>query len=252
MIGFGLAYGTEGEGHFVGSNYFAGQFDSEERLSIRWINGVMYCLTTTTIINGATVERIRLGTSLFFCVLMSVLVFPMVAAWTFGHGWLFSGGFHDLAGGAAIHLTSGMAALVASVSLGPRLGRFQPLEKDAQTMLITLEERRNKYYEPEDEERLEIEEQIANQHFKKDFAFKMRTYMHKFEQETLSPHNISLVVFGTLILWVGWLMFTAGAAEGVYEHEKRAVAERAMMNTFLAPAISGLISFFCKHKFMPA
>jgi Amt family ammonium transporter len=56
-------------------------------------------------------------------------------------------------------------------------------------------------------------------------------------------------VLGTLILWLGWLSFNAGSsnligAEGQPNYLK---AERALMNSILAPSAAGLFTLFSKQ-----
>ncbi|MBI4400435.1 MAG: ammonium transporter [Nitrospirae bacterium] len=72
------------------------------------------------LITGAFVERIRF---LFFLILGPVwvaLVYSPVAHWLWGGGWLANLGSLDFAGGAVIHITAGVTALVAAIMIGPR------------------------------------------------------------------------------------------------------------------------------------
>ena len=55
-----------------------------------------------------------------------------------------------------------------------------------------------------------------------------------------------MVVFGTLLLWLGWLMFNAGSSLAMVGEDGSAAylsSERAIMNTILAPASGGLLTF---------
>jgi Amt family ammonium transporter len=61
-----------------------------------------------------------------------VLVYPLLANWVWGGGWLaelgrefgLGHGFVDLGGSGVVHETAGTLALVIAVVLGPRQGRF--------------------------------------------------------------------------------------------------------------------------------
>jgi ammonium transporter, Amt family len=68
-----------------------------------------------------------------FCAyLFGVLIYPLLANWVWGGGWLaemgrefsLGNGFVDVGGAAVVHETAGVFALVIAVVLGPRHGRF--------------------------------------------------------------------------------------------------------------------------------
>ena len=74
----------------------------------------------------------------------------------------------------------------------------------------------------------------------------LRRGLESANDENLGPHNIPLVVLGTLILWVGWLLFNGGSSLGVSTASGRIAAVTAVQNTFLAPGASGLTAMFLK------
>jgi ammonia channel protein AmtB len=39
------------------------------------------------------------------------------------------------------------------------------------------------------------------------------------QDDTIYPHNQNYIVFGTLLLWVAWLFFNAGAGSGLTQDE---------------------------------
>ena len=51
-----------------------------------------FCIVTTALVSGAVVERMRFGPFLVFSALWSVLVYAVLAHWSFGGGWLQHGG----------------------------------------------------------------------------------------------------------------------------------------------------------------
>jgi Amt family ammonium transporter len=59
---------------------------------------------------------------LLFAVLWSLLVYGPLAHWLWGGGWLGKLGALDFAGGAVVHISSGVAALVCALVLGKRHG----------------------------------------------------------------------------------------------------------------------------------
>ena len=81
---------------------------------------------------GAALERAKLLAMAFCAYLIGVLIYPLLANWVWGGGWLaelgrefgLGHGFVDLAGAGVVHQTAGTLALVIAVALGPRNGRF--------------------------------------------------------------------------------------------------------------------------------
>lgn len=74
------------------------------------------------LVAGGVVERIRFSFFLLFGVLWMLLAYGPLARWLWGGGWLANLGALDFAGGAVIHISAGVTALVAAVMVGPRLG----------------------------------------------------------------------------------------------------------------------------------
>jgi Amt family ammonium transporter len=83
---------------------------------------LMFAAITPALITGAIAERIRYSSMLWFLGLWSVGVYYPVAHWVWGGGWLGAMGAADFAGGTVVHVTCGMAALVACIVLGKRVG----------------------------------------------------------------------------------------------------------------------------------
>jgi Amt family ammonium transporter len=83
---------------------------------------LMFAAITPALITGAFAERMKFSALLLFAALWSVLVYCPLAHWLWGGGWLGKLGALDFAGGAVVHISSGIAALVCAVVLGQRQG----------------------------------------------------------------------------------------------------------------------------------
>jgi len=85
---------------------------------------LMFCATTASIVSGALAERIKLNSFLVFVVVLTALIYPIQASWTWGEGFLDEAGFLDFAGSTIVHSVGGWAALVGAIILGPRIGKY--------------------------------------------------------------------------------------------------------------------------------
>ena len=93
---------------------------------------VAFMDTVATIPTGSMAERWRWGSFVgwgFFC---GSIYYPVIAAWTWGGGWLaktwstmsLGAGYVDFAGSGVVHMVGGVAALTGALAIGPRLGKF--------------------------------------------------------------------------------------------------------------------------------
>ncbi len=114
-----------------------------------------FAIITPALIVGAFAERMRFSAMLWFSALWLILVYAPVTHWVWGGGWLQTMGLLDFAGGTVVHITAGVAALVAALVIGPR---------------------------------------------------------HGFHNTAIMPHNMTMVVMGAGMLWVGWFGFNGGSA----------------------------------------
>src|SRR5688572_4294245 len=88
---------------------------------------MMFAIITPAVITGAFAERKRFKAFVLFAVAWSTLVYAPIAHWVWSpDGWLFSLGVLDFAGGTVVHLSSGIAALVAALFIGRRTGLIEP------------------------------------------------------------------------------------------------------------------------------
>jgi len=81
-----------------------------------------FAIITPALIIGGFAERMRFAAVLLFSALWLLLVYVPVTHWVWGGGWLAELGLYDFAGGVVVHITAGVAALVAAIVLGPRKG----------------------------------------------------------------------------------------------------------------------------------
>ena len=82
-----------------------------------------FAAITCTLIVGGIAERMKFGAVMLFLAIWFTFSYLPIAhlVWA-GTGFLFNLGAYDFAGGTVVHINSGVAALVAAIVLGPRLG----------------------------------------------------------------------------------------------------------------------------------
>ncbi len=99
---------------------------------------MMFAVITPALISGAFAERKRFKSFVFFSLLWATLVYDPIAHWVWSTGgWLHHLGALDFAGGTVVHVSSGVAALVAAMVLGERIGlRHETIEPHDATMTI--------------------------------------------------------------------------------------------------------------------
>ena len=96
-----------------------------------------FAIITPALIIGAFAERMKFSAMLLFSALWLMLVYVPVTHWVWGGGWLGAMGLYDFAGGTVVHITAGVAALVAALVLGPRRG-FPTVAMPPHNMTMTV------------------------------------------------------------------------------------------------------------------
>lgn len=82
-----------------------------------------FAIITPALIVGAFAERMKFSSMLLFSALWLFAVYVPVCHWVWSSsGWLFKMGLLDFAGGTVVHVTAGVAALVAALVIGNRSG----------------------------------------------------------------------------------------------------------------------------------
>lgn len=123
VIGFSLAAGGS-------SNPFIGNLD---HFALKGIEGpetiavfaflMTFAAITPALISGAVADRMKFSAWAIFVPVWSLLVYSPVVYWVYGaEGWIKELPAHDFAGGTAIHVNAGAAALALVIVLKPRIG----------------------------------------------------------------------------------------------------------------------------------
>ena len=123
LIGFGLFLGEDLFG-FIGKPGFSIFSDYADFDWSNFVFNLVFCATTATIVSGAMAERTRFLSYCVYSAVISAVIYPVEAHWTWGGGWLSRIGFHDFAGSNCIHMVGGICALIGAAIVGPRIGKF--------------------------------------------------------------------------------------------------------------------------------
>lgn len=124
LIGFGLFLGKDALGGFTGTPNFDIFTDYANFDWSNFVFNLVFCATTATIVSGAMAERTKFLSYCVYSAVISAVIYPIEAHWTWGGGWLAQMGFHDFAGSNCIHMVGGISALIGAALLGPRIGKF--------------------------------------------------------------------------------------------------------------------------------
>ncbi|WP_407494439.1 ammonium transporter [Pseudooceanicola sp. MF1-13] len=91
---------------------------------------LMFCAATASIVSGTVAERVKLWPFLIFVIILTSIIYPLTASWTWGGGFVGEAGFSDFAGSTIVHSVGGWAALTGAIIIGPRIGKY----KDGKTI----------------------------------------------------------------------------------------------------------------------
>ena len=142
LLGYSLAFGAGNA--FIGdlsnvllANIGEGTLSGDIPESAFALFQMTFAIITPALIVGGFAERMRFSTVLIFSTLWLLLVYVPVCHWVWGGGWLGEMGFLDFAGGAVVHITAGVGALVAALVLGSRRG-FPTTPMPPHNMTLTI------------------------------------------------------------------------------------------------------------------
>jgi ammonium transporter, Amt family len=136
-VGFAISFGQGN--HFIGTSgwflhvadekvndIFASLSFSNVPLGAKFLFQVVFAGVSLAIMWGGIAERAKLIVYFVFGTLFTAVIYPVVAHWVWGGGWLSTLGMQDFAGSTVVHLQGGVAALVGAILLGPRIGKYNP------------------------------------------------------------------------------------------------------------------------------
>jgi len=131
LWGYSLAFGTD-VGGLIGGFDFVGlkgvgmephpDYGSTIPHLLFMVFQCMFAVITPALITGAFAERMKFSAFLIFVALWVTLVYSPLAHWVWGGGWMGQMGALDFAGGAVVHMSSGLSALAAALVVGRRKG----------------------------------------------------------------------------------------------------------------------------------
>jgi len=108
-----------------------------------------FAILTVALISGSIADRAKFGAWLVFAGIWATLVYFPVASWVFNFtvvdgvivdgGWIaYNLGAIDFAGGTAVHINAGAAALALAIVLGKRIGFARGVLKPHNVPLVLL------------------------------------------------------------------------------------------------------------------
>jgi len=206
-VGYAVAYGESTKQPYIGHQYFFLNDLSSGSDYIFFFFQFAFAATAATIVAGTVAERCKMAGYLFYSVMLTGFVYPVVVRqiWSsFGilsafnsEKLLFDVGMIDFAGSGVVHMTGGCTALIAAIVLGSRKGRFYDV--DGNTLL---------------------------------------------EPTSWPPHSVALQMLGTFILWFGWYGFNPGSALAIDTKTYADVAALSAVTTTISAAAGVVSSVF--------
>lgn len=118
FAGIGLAAG------FAEGANTAGYHDGGYTYWTDFLFQAMFAATAATIVSGAVAERIKLKSFMIFSTIFVAFVYTIAGSWKWGGGFLDKAGFYDFAGSTLVHSVGGWGALIGSLVLGARIGKY--------------------------------------------------------------------------------------------------------------------------------
>jgi Amt family ammonium transporter len=146
LFGYAIMFGA-GNGFFGTSGFFMVEPVNTSGLPIWafWLFQAAFTGAAATIVAGGMAGRMKFQSYLIYSFIISAFIYPIVGNWGWNGGftdaqgvvhaagWLNDMGFSDFAGSAIVHTTGGVAALIGTMMLGPRAGKYK---KDGSVKMI--------------------------------------------------------------------------------------------------------------------
>ena len=128
LFGYAIMFG-KGNGFIGHSGWFmrGAESGADVPLFAFWLFQAAFCGAAATIVAGGMAERMKFQSYLIYSFLISAFVYPIIGHWVWsGSGWLAGLKMNDFAGSGVVHTTGGVAALIGTILLKPRLGKYRP------------------------------------------------------------------------------------------------------------------------------
>ena len=145
LYGYSMTFGSDLGGGLVGDpteSFGLSNIISSDSLfgtiptAVFAVFQMMFAIITVALISGAIADRAKFGSWILFVIVWVTVVYFPVAHWVFDFdglddagnvvdpgGWIANGlGAIDFAGGTAVHINAGIAALALAIVLGKRVG----------------------------------------------------------------------------------------------------------------------------------
>lgn len=124
--------GDSGWGLFGMKGFFLTGDAYDGSVVIMFLYMMAFMDTTATIVTGACAERWSFKSFCIMSVIIGGFIYPVFACWVWGGGWLaqlgyragFGHGVVDFAGSGVVHLQGGALAIITSLLIGPRIGKY--------------------------------------------------------------------------------------------------------------------------------
>jgi len=127
IFGYAIMFG-EGNGFMGIKGWFLAGAESAAPIPLFafWLFQAAFCGAAATIVAGGMAERMKFQAYLIYSFIISAFIYPIVGHWIWGGGWLSNLGFADFAGSTVVHAVGGFAALIGTIILKPRVGKYSP------------------------------------------------------------------------------------------------------------------------------
>ncbi|MDS0246079.1 ammonium transporter [Microbacterium aurantiacum] len=148
IYGFNMSAVPEGNVWAFAGNPFSdlglGSLSSDDLVGALF--SATFAIITVALISGAIADRAKFGAWMIFAGIWATVVYFPVAAWVWGGGWIlnlgtslgFTAEVIDYAGGTAVHINAGAAALALALVLGKRIGFQKGIQKPHNVPLVLL------------------------------------------------------------------------------------------------------------------
>ena len=123
LVGLSLSAGESGRS-WLGDLSLVGLKGMSDPMDIAlFAFGMTFACITPALISGAVADRMKFSAWMIFVPIWTLVVYCPVVYWVYGaDGWIINLPAHDFAGGTAIHVNAGAAALALAIVLGKRSG----------------------------------------------------------------------------------------------------------------------------------